>query len=69
MMEASQSQKRRAPKRPEGPLGEVYRRITRAHASLAESVGDDPERRGWVLRELMETLRYIESLPENPAAS
>jgi len=51
------------------PLDEIYRRIVRAHASLAEVVGDDPERRGWVLNELMETLRYIERVGGEHAAS
>jgi hypothetical protein len=46
------------------PLAEVHRRIVHAHAVLAESVGGDRERIGWVLREMMETLRYIDSVSE-----
>ena len=48
----------------EDPLDEVYGRIVRAHAALAETVGGDRERIGWVLRELMDTLRYIDSVSE-----
>lgn len=51
------------------PLDEIYTRIVRAHASLNEVGGDDPERVAWVLNDLMETLRYIEGLPEQPPGS
>lgn len=50
----------------EDPLDEVYGRIVRAHAALAETVGGDRDRIGWVLRELMDTLRYIDSVSEPP---
>jgi len=64
------SQKHKTPREHAGPgedpLDEVYRRIVRAHASLAESVGGDRERIGWVLHELMDTLRYIDSVSAPP---
>ena len=67
MMEAPRARSRPKLQPLPPPLDEIYRRIVRAHASLNEVVSDDPKRIGWVLRELMDTLDYIEKVADEGA--
>lgn len=52
----------------QGALDEVYRRIVNAHAALNEMTPYDRTRHAWVLRQLMSTLEYIESLSDRHVA-
>ena len=47
---------------PAEPITEIYRRVVRIHASMAEATDDDPEIRRWGVKQLMELAHYIESV-------
>ena len=63
------------PAQPAEPIAEIYRRVVRIHASMAEATDDDRDIRRWGVTQLMELARYIESLSaadqarDQPAAS
>ena len=50
-------------------LTDVHRRLVGIHAALAERTSIDAEVRAWTIHELMDVLRYIEGVKDQPAGS
>lgn len=68
-METARSDQSVKRQRPQGPLEEVYRRLVKIHASAAEATNDDPEIRGWTVKQIMDVLHYIESVEDADPSS